>query len=406
MNTCLFLVVALLSFCAGNESVFPESKTIVAFAGDSVILPCQIPGSSSPPTVEWLKEGLTPDIVFLYRDGFETFEMKNPVFRYRTNLILDQLNNGNLSLWIFDLLPSDAGKYVCRTLSKKKPVVITKLELFVAAISEPKLSIVPSVGGGFALRCEAKCWLPKPEIMFLNDQGKDIGSENQTSVQEANGCFTVTKTVAVKTQTNSVTCRVRQPQINQIRSTDTSIPDECIKSCFLPTILVAVLASCLILGGILVCVEKFQPCSTSTRADNAANAKSPEKEEIHSPTKGLNSQQPVLHSKSSPDVSKRAVSPPPGFLHKNDPQPASSTSSPPKRENSKPPTENIHGNSSTLLATKGTTSSSSSSTSGEMVISRSKSLSEPRQSGARPQRRLTFSSNRFSVLEEDSKPLI
>lgn len=111
--------------------MLPESKTIVAFAGSSVILPCQIPGSSSVPTVEWSKEGLTPNIAFLYRDGCETFEMKNPVFRYRTNLILDQLNNGNLSLWIFDLLPSDGGKYLCKTLLKNKAVVITKLELFV-----------------------------------------------------------------------------------------------------------------------------------------------------------------------------------------------------------------------------------------------------------------------------------
>lgn len=73
---------------------------------------------------------------------------------------------------------------------------------FAAAISEPKLSVVPSVHGGFTLQCEAKCWLPEPEITFLNDLGKDIGGEYQMSAQEASGCFTVTKTVAVKTQTN------------------------------------------------------------------------------------------------------------------------------------------------------------------------------------------------------------
>lgn len=108
------------------------SEKIRAFAGQTVILPCQIPVSDDFPTVEWSKEGLAqPNITFLYRDGCETHEMKNLVFQYRTHLIMSELKNGNISLRISNVQLSDAGKYRCMTLWRKTQPVVKTLELLV-----------------------------------------------------------------------------------------------------------------------------------------------------------------------------------------------------------------------------------------------------------------------------------
>ncbi|TKS93208.1 hypothetical protein D9C73_026805 [Collichthys lucidus] len=68
----LFLVVALLSSCSGKSVVHGPPETVWAFAGGDAILPCSfnINDRDDFPTVEWSKEGLQPNVVFLYRDGW------------------------------------------------------------------------------------------------------------------------------------------------------------------------------------------------------------------------------------------------------------------------------------------------------------------------------------------------
>uniref|UniRef100_A0A3Q1GTQ1 Ig-like domain-containing protein n=1 Tax=Acanthochromis polyacanthus TaxID=80966 RepID=A0A3Q1GTQ1_9TELE len=102
-------------------------KKITAIVGETVILPCNITLSDDLPTIEWSKDDLSPNIIFLYRDGCETFEMKHPDFRFRTNLLMTELKHGNLSLRISNLQPSDEGRYQCMVLQKKQRMVELQL---------------------------------------------------------------------------------------------------------------------------------------------------------------------------------------------------------------------------------------------------------------------------------------
>uniref|UniRef100_A0A668UPV6 Ig-like domain-containing protein n=1 Tax=Oreochromis aureus TaxID=47969 RepID=A0A668UPV6_OREAU len=132
-----------------------KQEQVLAFAGGDVFLPCnfRISDSTDFPTAEWSKEGLNPDVVFLYRDGCETYEIKNPVFEYRTSLIMKELKDGNISLRISNVKMSDAGKYKCLKLWKNAPREVTVVKLVVGAVSEPKLSVVSVEGGGVTLQC-------------------------------------------------------------------------------------------------------------------------------------------------------------------------------------------------------------------------------------------------------------
>ncbi|KAE8279390.1 V-set domain-containing T-cell activation inhibitor 1 Precursor [Larimichthys crocea] len=174
-------------------------------------------------------------IVFLYRDGCETYEMKNPAFEYRTSFITKELQNGIISLRISNVQLSDAGKYQCKKLWKNAPRDITTVQLLVVAVSQPKLSVILAKSGGVNLQCEASCWLPEPEITFLDDREKEIPADDPRRHQETSGCYTVTRKVTLQDATNSVTCRVHQPKTNQTRNTEILIPVDCMRSCFLPT---------------------------------------------------------------------------------------------------------------------------------------------------------------------------
>lgn len=246
MPALLFLA-ALLSF-TGEALATRVSEKIRAFAGQTVILPCQIPVSDDFPTVEWSKEGLAqPNITFLYRDGCETHEMKNPVFQYRTHLIMSELKNGNISLRISNVQLSDAGKYRCMTLWRKTQPVVKTLELLVVAVSEPKLSVVSAKCGEVTLQCEADLWQQEPEITFLDDQGNNVSAENPKRHPDSRGFFTITRRATVQTTTNRVTCRVHQPEINQTRDMEIHIPADCTRSCTLTTS-IAVLVTTFLCG--------------------------------------------------------------------------------------------------------------------------------------------------------------
>ncbi|KAM9335190.1 butyrophilin subfamily 3 member A2-like [Symphorus nematophorus] len=214
----------------GDSSVDRPPETVRAFAGRDVILPCSIKITPSDdfPTVEWSKEGLQPNVVFLYRDGCEIHEMKNPAFRYRTSFITEELKDGNIALRISNVQLSDAGKYQCMTLWKNAPRDTTAVELVVVAVSKPKLSVVSAKSGRVTLQCEANCWPLEPNIEFLDEWGNNITADEPKRKGDTSRCYTVTRTL--QHATNRVTCRVHQPEINQTRDAEILITGDHMRS--------------------------------------------------------------------------------------------------------------------------------------------------------------------------------
>ncbi|KAM9425702.1 butyrophilin subfamily 1 member A1-like [Pholidichthys leucotaenia] len=250
---CCFF--CLLPVTAGKISAEIVPKTIQASAGGSVTLPCFVSLSGEVPTVEWSKKGLNPNIVFLYRDGCEDFAMKHLLFRYRTNLIMNELHHGNLSLIISNLMLSDSGMYQCAILKRKLQIIAT-VDLIVGVVSDLNLRVVQSPGSGLTLECEAKCWSPEPEVTFTDDQRNELSAEDSKRYKDDGGCFTVTRRMTLRTATNRVMCVVHQSKTNQHRSREIYIPDDCMKSCT-GVIVAAVVVTTLICALVAFLIKKY-----------------------------------------------------------------------------------------------------------------------------------------------------
>ncbi|XP_076580380.1 uncharacterized protein LOC143316693 isoform X2 [Chaetodon auriga] len=453
-----------MKFALGGALEGRALRKIEALAGKTVVLPCHINASDEVPTVEWSKKGLesSDDIIaFLYRDGCETHDEKNQAFLYRTNLFMDKLNSGNISLMISNVQLSDTGTYICTVRGKTSQEVAT-WELAVA------------VDDGVTLQCETDCSFPKPEIAFLDVEGNDISIEDPKT-QVSDGCFTVSRRLTLQTHSKRITCRVWHPKKGPVKvtTTDNHYPAECTGS-----IIIAVAAASIVVCGLTVLIckkcgscagglktplsrqssDQSITCSSAEippqiiQVDNFKNAteehqritndlksKLHEKDEIiRQLTEQLNDlrskQSPVVcqhgqptlvssPSKPSPDVSKPPTLPPQHVLHNNTPKPEASTSSSPLKTASLPlrkdlkpgaqrqspaPLPLIQGSSynyssPALLMDFSSPSSPSAGAPPQSTVSRSQSLSESRSrpNGARRERRHTTLipvSNRYGVL--------
>lgn len=124
--------------CSGVTSAAAPPQTVLAYVGGVALLPCSydVAASSDIPTVEWSKPGLRPDVIFLYRDGCETFDMKHPDFTYRTGLVMKELKTGNISLRISDIRLSDAGTYKCLRIWKNTSQEFTNVQLVVGELAQ------------------------------------------------------------------------------------------------------------------------------------------------------------------------------------------------------------------------------------------------------------------------------
>ncbi|CAB1414999.1 unnamed protein product [Pleuronectes platessa] len=260
------LLAALLSTCSDSRETSDDRvQKIYASAGEAVVLPCQINRTDGDnPTVEWSKDELgRKNITFLFRDHCEDFAMKNEDFQFRTSLFMNKTQNGNFSLRISNVRPSDAGKHECSIILDHKRKVITTLELIVCAAPEPKLSVIDVE----TVQCEVNSSLTQVNMTFLDDQGKIINAEEPKRDPDISGCFSFRGEVKVPTATDRITCRVHQPQTNQSRDAQIYFTAKDKKSCPVWSFFVAVVAvvAAGIGVGFLLIFFRNKICSYSAR---------------------------------------------------------------------------------------------------------------------------------------------
>ncbi|XP_019209749.1 myelin-oligodendrocyte glycoprotein [Oreochromis niloticus] len=122
--------------------VIGSNLPIIPAPGDDVILPCHLEPMFDVQglTVEWSKPDLKPDLsdrlsrveyVHLYRDRKEVPDMKMASYFRRTELFMDAMKHGNISLKILNVSEEDNGRYRCFIPKLRSRVKAAIVELVV-----------------------------------------------------------------------------------------------------------------------------------------------------------------------------------------------------------------------------------------------------------------------------------
>ncbi|KAM3590204.1 uncharacterized protein V6R79_005800 [Siganus canaliculatus] len=268
MFPAVFLLVALLPASSGEPSA--DSDTVVALAGQDVVLPCSFSSASSEFPWGGVVQGRPAALRGLPVPG----RLRDPRDEAPGLPLQDQLHQQRAEAP--ERVPEDLQRAAVRRRDLPLPAAVEgqgrrpgqQHRGAAGAASEPKLSVVSVSGGTVTLQCEAHCWLPEPQIHFLDHQGTSIAAGPTERRQESSGCFTVTRTVTPQDATSRVTCRVHQAGTNQSRTAEILIPGACSGSWSLSSsaaVLEAVLLLLLLVVGSVLLLLWCRQCRAEKR---------------------------------------------------------------------------------------------------------------------------------------------
>ncbi|XP_065326269.1 butyrophilin-like protein 10 [Pelmatolapia mariae] len=215
----------LHDFVLAESQVVGPHQPVVALVDDDVILPCHVEPAEdvTAEILEWTRSDLDPRFVHVWRSGQDVVNARNPSYRGRTSLFINELKRGNISLKLSRVKLSDKGTYECQIpLMGKKSVV----ELVVGASTSPviRLSGIDK-SRGVVLQCESAGWYPEPELLWLDGEGNLLSAGPTETLRGPDDLYTVSSRVTVeKRHSNNITCRVQQRNTNQSRETHIHVP--------------------------------------------------------------------------------------------------------------------------------------------------------------------------------------
>ncbi|XP_069043987.1 butyrophilin subfamily 1 member A1-like isoform X1 [Lepisosteus oculatus] len=214
---CWFSVILLLLLqsCVSKSEfqVVVSTDHVVAVAGEETVLPCYLLPEISAVDLQimWIRDNYVAPVC-LFEFGFYNFQTQDLSYRGRTELFLEELLFGNVSLKLRGVRGSDHGRYRCMVKSEQwdDDAVI---DLAVRALgSQPSVSLHSPGGDQAQLLCRSEGWFPQPAVIWTDRDGNEVPSQPPTVDTDSQGLLSVSSYIPVKQESNIFSCLVRSTQ--------------------------------------------------------------------------------------------------------------------------------------------------------------------------------------------------
>ncbi|XP_013365587.1 PREDICTED: uncharacterized protein LOC102027033 [Chinchilla lanigera] len=235
----------------------PSSPVIVRVR-EAAVLPCHL----SPPTdaqnmeIRWYRDHQSV-LVHEYRDSQDHMEQQSLQYQGRTELLRENITEGQVALRIHPILPADEGQYSC-VFVRSTQLSQAQFELLVTASgTPPHIHIQPAHTGSLTLTCSSSGWYPNPELQWRDPQGRPLSPGSvKVSVQD-DGLIDVKSSVTVEESSRAdVSCSIRNPVLREEKESRLSVAEALFPRVSAWTVALAVLlvllAFSLVMAGFLL----------------------------------------------------------------------------------------------------------------------------------------------------------
>ncbi|XP_027792821.2 putative selection and upkeep of intraepithelial T-cells protein 1 homolog [Marmota flaviventris] len=195
---------------------------IVAPFGGEVELSCQLspPQSAQHMEIRWFRNRYTQPI-YLYEKGKILYGEMTPMYVERTELLKDAIEEGKVTLRIFNVDVDDDGQYHCffrdGDFSEED---ITEVKV-TATSSDTQILVLPSNIDDLRVECNSGGWFPQPQMEWRDSQGKVLPPASKSHSQDTDKLFNMKMTLFLSnTHPGDVTCYLRNPLTGQEEKTN------------------------------------------------------------------------------------------------------------------------------------------------------------------------------------------
>ncbi|XP_078422643.1 butyrophilin subfamily 2 member A1-like [Cetorhinus maximus] len=203
---------------------------VVGVVGGNVILDCQLVPARAPENMEvrWIYMALSySSPVIMFKDGAEDLTSQAAGYRGRTELFLNEIAHGNLSLKLKAVKVSDKGQYKCYVASGIKQDEI-KVALTVSGTGrQPWIEMEGYATNGVRLACRSEGWFPNPPVQWVDGNGENVTAQPDTRYRlDAEGLMTVDSIIEVpKHSRNKYTCVINNQILKETQEAHIQIAD-------------------------------------------------------------------------------------------------------------------------------------------------------------------------------------
>ncbi|XP_054039577.1 butyrophilin subfamily 3 member A2-like [Rissa tridactyla] len=252
----------------------PPGSSVIGVIGEGVVLPCHVVADKVPEifSVQWIFHEQSQEITVSRYDGKNKKEKQDERYQGRTEFFHSEFRAGNMSLHLKNVRSSDKGSYAC-VVSFNDTHHDMLIELQVAATGGvPSIFLRSHEKQGIDLTCHASGWFPKPEVIWLDGQGRVRKEPSTTKMtMMPTGLYRVVTSMNLEPSSDmEVSCRI----VNNLLNT-TSESRVLITDIFFPHIskwLITFLVI-LCLSMVLISTVSFKLRSNHKKTTSAVKAK-------------------------------------------------------------------------------------------------------------------------------------